>query len=114
MLAFVEEVRDNGYAVSTSLVTVELIRHAPELAAVGFIPLHYHVFWFLKNHHLTFHVVTRKAQDHRYHAGIIADFTLYETLNLNWQIVASNYAANAILIFLMRLTLILTLLQDQP
>jgi hypothetical protein len=33
--------------------------------------------WFLKNHHLTFCVVIYKAQNHRYHAGIIADFMLY-------------------------------------
>jgi hypothetical protein len=40
-------------------------------------------------------VVTHKAQNHRYHAGFIGDFTLY----VNWQIVTSNYAANANLNF---------------
>jgi len=39
LLEFVEEVRDNGNAVRTSLVTVELFSWAPELAAVGFVPL---------------------------------------------------------------------------
>jgi hypothetical protein len=40
-------------------------------------------------------VVTHNAQNHRYHAGIIADFTFY----VKWQIVESNYFANAILNF---------------
>jgi len=95
LLAFVEQVRDEGNAVTTTLVTVELLRRAPELAAVGFVPLRRRVLRFLKNHHLTFRVVTHKAQNHRYHAAIIADYTMY----INRQIVASNYGADCILNF---------------
>jgi transposase-like protein len=53
LLAFVEQVRDEGNAVTTTLVTVELLRRAPELAVVGFVPLCHQVLRFLKNHHLT-------------------------------------------------------------
>jgi hypothetical protein len=67
----VEQVRDEGNAVSTTLVTVKLLGQAPKLAAVGFVPLRCQVLWFLKNRHLTFHVVTHKAQNHRFHGAII-------------------------------------------
>ncbi len=46
LLAFVEQVRDEGNAVTTTLVTVELLRRAPELAAVGFVPLRRRVLRF--------------------------------------------------------------------
>jgi hypothetical protein len=91
----VEQVRDEGNAVMTTLVTVELLRWVPELAGVGFVPLCHQVLQFLKNHHLAFHVVTHKAQNHHFHAAIIADYTTY----VNWQIVALNYAADCILNF---------------
>jgi len=91
----VEQVRDEGNAVSTTLVTVKLLGQAPKLAAVGFVPLRCQVLWFLKNRHLTFHVVTHKAQNHRFHMAFIADDTMY----VNWQIVALNYAADCILNF---------------
>jgi hypothetical protein len=47
-----------------------LLRMAPNLLNVGFVPLHCWVLCFLKKHHYTFHVVTHKAQNHRYHAMV--------------------------------------------
>jgi hypothetical protein len=105
----VEQVRDEGNAVSTTLVTVEPLRRAPELAVVGFFPLCHWVLRFLKNHYLTFCVVTHKAQNHRFHMAFIADDTMY----VNWQIVALNYAADCILNF-DETNIDLTPLQDQP
>jgi transposase-like protein len=95
LLAFVEQVRDEDNAVTTTLVTMELLRRAPKLAVVGFVPLRRRVLRFLKNHHLTFCVVTHKAQKHCYYVAIIADYTMY----INRQIVASNYGADCILNF---------------
>jgi hypothetical protein len=95
LLLFVEQVRDEGNAVSTTLITVELLRWVPELAEVGFIPLHHWVLRFLKNHHLTICVVTHKAQNHHFQVAIIADHTMF----VNRQIVVSNYTADCILNF---------------
>jgi len=95
LLAVVEQVRDEGNAVSTTLVTVELLRWASELAAVGFVPLHCQLLQFLKNYHLTVRVITHKAQNHGFHSGIFAEYTLY----VNQQIVASHYAADCIVNF---------------
>jgi hypothetical protein len=47
LVDFVEEVRENGNPVNSSVVTVELMRWAVELAVVGFVPLHHRVLWFL-------------------------------------------------------------------
>jgi len=95
LVTFVEQVRDDGNAVSNTLFTVELLRWAPELAAVGFVPLCSWLLQLIKNHHLTFCVITHKAQKNHFHAGIIADYTLYANL----QIVTSNYAADCIMSF---------------
>jgi len=63
--------RDSGNTVSTTIVTLELLRRSPQLLQVGFVPLYHCVLHFLKRHHYTFCVVTHKAQNHRYHAMVI-------------------------------------------
>jgi hypothetical protein len=64
LLPFVERLRKSGNAVSTTIVTVELLQRAPQLLYIEFVPLCYHVLHFLKKHHYTFRVVTHKAQNH--------------------------------------------------
>jgi transposase-like protein len=87
LLPYIENLREAGNAVSTSAVTVELIRRFPELLRVGFVPLRRRVLRFLKRRHYTFRVVTHKAQNHRYHVMVIDGWVGY----INRQIVASAY-----------------------
>jgi hypothetical protein len=66
LLPYIEDLRERGNAVSTTTVTLELLRMAPDLLNVAFVPLRRRVLRFLKKHHYTFRVVTHKAQNHRY------------------------------------------------
>jgi hypothetical protein len=88
----VDGLRDSGNAVSTTIVTLELLRRSPQLLQVGFVPLHRRVLRFLKRHHYTFRVLTHKAQNHRYHAMVIDGWVGY----INQQIVTSAYTAEQI------------------
>jgi len=90
-----EQLRDSGNAVSPATLTVELLRLAPELLPVGFVPLCRHVLHFVKNNHFTFRVVMHKVQNHWYHMGVIDDWTWY----INRQIVASQYRSDCIMNF---------------
>ncbi|MFN9656651.1 MAG: transposase [Dolichospermum sp.] len=92
LLPYVDGLRDSGNSVSTTVVTLELLRRSPQLLQVGFVPLRRRVLRFLKRHHYTFRVVTHKAQNHRYHAMVIDDWVGY----INRQIVASAYMAEHI------------------
>jgi len=74
LLSYIEGLRERGNAVSTTTVTLELLRMAPNLLNIGFVPLHRRVLRFLKKHHYTFRVVTHKAQNHHYHAMVIDDW----------------------------------------
>jgi transposase-like protein len=87
LLPYIENLREAGNAVSTTTVTVELIRRYPELLRIGFVPLRHRVLHFLKKRHYTFCVVTHKAQNHRYHVMVIDGWVGY----INRQIVASAY-----------------------
>jgi hypothetical protein len=89
LLPYMDGLRDSGNTVSTTIITVELLRRLPQLLQVGFVPLHHCVLHFLKRHHYTFCVVTHKAQNHRHHAMVIDGWVRY----INWQIVASAYMA---------------------
>jgi len=51
LLPYIENPREAGNAVSTTAVTVELIRQFPELLRVGFVPLCCRVLRFLKKYH---------------------------------------------------------------
>jgi len=56
----IEGLRERGNAISTTTVTLELLRMTPKLLNVGFIPLCCGVLPFLKKHHYTFGVVAHK------------------------------------------------------
>jgi len=73
LLPYIEDLWERGNAITATTVTLELLRMAPNLLNVGFIPLHHWVPCFLKKHHYTFCVVTHKAQNHHYHAMVIDD-----------------------------------------
>jgi hypothetical protein len=92
LLPYVDGLRDSGNTVSTTVVTLELLRRPPQLLQVGFVPLRHRVLRFLKRHHYTFRVVTHKAQNHRYHAMVIDGWVWY----INRQIVTSAYMAEKI------------------
>jgi len=51
LLPYIENPREAGNSVSTTAVTVELIRRFPELLRVGFVPLCCRVLRFLKKYH---------------------------------------------------------------
>jgi hypothetical protein len=88
----VDSLRDSENAVSTTIVTLELLRRSPQLLQVGFVLLRRHVLCFLKRHHYTFRVVTHNAQHHCYHAMVIDGWVGY----INRQILASAYMAEQI------------------
>ncbi len=77
LLPFLEQLRERGNAVSPATLTMELLHVAPELLAVGFLPLRRRILRFVKNNNFTFRVVTHKAQNHRFHMVIIDDWTWY-------------------------------------
>jgi len=95
LLPYIEGLRERGNAVSTTTVTLELLRMAPDLLNVGFVPLRRRVLRFLKKHHYTFRVVTHKAQNHRYHAMVIDDWVGH----INRLIVASAYTEHSVVNF---------------
>jgi hypothetical protein len=61
-IPYIEGLREQGNAISTTTVILELLRMAPNLLNVGFVLLNCQVLHFLKKHHNTFCVVTRKAK----------------------------------------------------
>jgi hypothetical protein len=89
LLPYIEGLRE------TTTVTLELLRMAPNLLNVGFVPLCHQVLRFLKKQHYTFCVVTHKAQNHRYHAMVIDDWVRH----INRLIVASAYTEHLIVNF---------------
>jgi transposase-like protein len=95
LLPFLEQLQERGNAVSPATLMMELLCVAPELLAVGFVPLRCRVLRFVKNNNFTFRVVTHKVQDHWFHMVIIDDWTRY----INRQIVASQYLSDCIMNF---------------
>ncbi len=95
LFPYVDGLRDSGNTVSTTVVTLALLRRSPQLLQIGFVLLRRRVLRFLKKHHYNFRVVTHKAQNHRYHAMVIDGWVWY----INRQIVASAYMAEQICSF---------------
>jgi len=84
-IPYIEGLREQGNAISTTTVILELLRMAPNLLNVGFVLPNCQVLHFLKKHHYTFCVVTCKAKNHCYHAMVINDWVGH----INQLIVAS-------------------------